>query len=92
VYSPLIVQGVAVLCAIATSPLRVESAAIVTGAIDFPKYRTSANSAPAGSCAGYWLAIVPANAGSEAAQQHAGILAIRDDAESARTEDRWRKR
>ncbi len=84
-FPSILIQGVALLCVVAASPLRAGSAAIVTGAIDFPKNRTSATSAVEGTCAGFRQAVAPANAGTEAAQQQAKIAALR----AALTSARW---
>lgn len=88
-FPSILIQGVALLCVIAASPLRAGSAAIVTGAIDFPKNRTSATSAPEGTCAGYRQAVAPANAGTEAAQQQAKLAAIRTRLAAALMDGRW---
>jgi len=73
----ILIQGVALLCVIAASPVRANSAAIVTGAIDFPKNRTSATNAPQCTFAGVRRLIAPANAGTEAALQQAVLTAMR---------------
>ena len=88
-FPSILIQGVALLCVVAASPLRAGSAAIVTGAIDFPKNRTSATSAIEGTCDGYRQAIAPANAGTEAAWQHAKIAAIRGRLAAALVDRRW---
>ena len=88
-FPSILIQGVALLCVVAASPLRAGSAAIVTGAIDFPKNRTSATSAIEGTCAGYRQAIAPANAGTEAAQQQAKIAAVRMRLAAALMDRRW---
>ena len=88
-FPSILTYGTALACVVAASPLRAGSAAIVTGAIDFPKNRTSATSAIEGTCAGYRQAIAPANAGTEAAQQQAKIAAIRAALAAALINARW---
>ena len=88
-FPSILTYGTALACVVAASPLRAGSAAIVTGAIDFPKNRTSATSAIEGTCAGYRQAIAPANAGTEAAQQQAKIAATRAALAAALINARW---
>ncbi len=88
-FPSILIQGVALLCVVAATPLRAGTAAIITGAIDFPKNRTSATSAPEGSCIGYRQAVAPANAGTEAAQQQARMAAIRGRLAAVLIDRRW---
>jgi hypothetical protein len=64
-----LIQAVAFLTFTATAALAQTGTATVTGAIDASKNRTTATEAKHGTRAGNRQAIMPANAGNEAAQQ-----------------------
>jgi hypothetical protein len=63
------IPTIALLMFTATSALAQSGSATVTGAIDTNKNRTSATEAKEGTKAGNRQAVMPANAGNEAAQQ-----------------------